>query len=409
MPAPVSALAVLVAAALLAAPAIAAAQTTGSGSGETGAQAALVVDYTVAIEGVPEKDTVRLLEETSQLVALADRPPATQAGLRRRADDDVRRLLEVLRSQGFYDAEITPRIDSSVTPAEVQLAVDTGVLYLLGDFAIDYGDVDDRQGLITDLDDLDLHLGLPAEGATVVAGQNRLMQRLAESGRPLAKVVDRKVTVDHADTTMHVELKVDPGPFTRFGKAEFRGLESVDAAYLQRLVPWRPGAVYDSREVERLRKRLWATDLFKTVTPDPADRPNADGTLPVTVDLDERPPRTISAGVSYSTDRGLGGDISWEHRNLFGQQEHLALKAAADLVEQSFTADFLKPHVGRYDQNALANGDDQAPGTPTPTAKRRPPSSSGWSASSPRSGRAGSGRPLDYSVLDDNDRPAGPI
>jgi len=359
------------------------------------------VDYTVAISGVPEADIVSLLGEVSQLVALRERPPATVAGLRRRAEDDGARLGEVLRSKGFYAAAVTPRIDEAVSPVRVELAVDTGVLYLLGDFAIDYGETADRQGLVEDLEELGLHLGLPAEGAIVVGAQEALLRRLAERGRPLARLVDRRVTVDHAETTMRVTLAVDPGPAVRFGRAEFRGMATVEASHLRRLVPWTPGAVYDQRAVDQLRTRLWATDLFATVTLVPAERPAEDGTLPVVVEVVERPHRTVSVGASYSTDRGAGGDVLWEHRNLFGRQESLALRAAGDFVEQRLTADFRKPHLGRYEQTALANAtakhqdtDAFRERTATVFVGMERKFAQVWS------GRAGPS--LDYSVLDDN-------
>lgn len=394
--------AVFLAVAVFAAPVVAAAQTPASGGGEDVKSAAPAVAYTVKIEGVPERPLATLLEETSQLAALRDRPPATLAGLRQRADEDAKRLVEVLRAKGFYGAEVTPRITSSVTPAEVELAVDTGVIYLIGNFEIRYVDNGTGEGLITDIEDLGLHIGLPAEGETVVDAQKKLLRRLAETGRPLAKVVDRSVIVDHADTTMDVVLNVDPGPFARFGQAVFRGVRTVDETYLRRLVPWAPGTVYDVREVERLSKRLWATNLFTTVAPAPAEQPNAEGALPVKVDLVERAPRTISAAVNFSTDRGPGGDVSWQHRNLFGRQETLSFTAAADTVEQSFITDFRKPNVGRYQQNLLANGTIKRQDTDA-YRERTAAVFAGVERKFADIWSVRLGPSLDYSVLDDNE------
>jgi translocation and assembly module TamA len=360
------------------------------------------VAYTVVISGVVENDIALLLRESSQLVALRERPPASLAGLRRRAEDDSTRLVEALRSKGFYAATVTANVDAGASPARVDVAVETGVLYLLGEFAIHYADAADRQGLVEDLEDLGLHLGVPAEGATVVAAQERLIRCLAERGRPLARVLDRRVTVDHADATMRVELRVDPGLPARLGRAEFRGTKAVEPAYLQRLVPWAEGAVFDQRMVDQLRTRLWTTDLFGTVTILPFGSPSADGTLPVIVDVTERAARTISAGANFSTDRGVGGDVSWEHRNLFGEQESLAFRAAGDFVEQSLTADFRKPNVGRYEQAALAN----AAAIRHDTDAYRERTVTTFVGIERKFARVWSGRvgpSLDYSVLNDND------
>lgn len=372
-----------------------------SQGGSADGTAATPIRYVTEISGVPEKDVAGLLAETSQLVALQEKPTATLAGLRRRADEDVARLIEALRSKGFYDGSVTPRIDASASPVKVDVKVDIGVLYLLADYRIDYRNGGDRRGLVEDMEDLGLHAGMPAAAAAVVAAQDKLIQRLAEHGRPLAKVLDRKVTVNHADRTMQVEVSVDAGPLIHFDKAEFRGAKTIDAGYLQKLVPWTAGEVFDQRQVDRLRRRLWGTDLFRTVTVAPPGQPRVDGEMPVVVEVVERPSRTISVGANYSTDRGPGGDISWEDRNLFGQQENLSLKAASDLVEQSLTADFRKPHYRRFDQTALLNA----------TAKHQDTDAyrestvkvfAGMERKFDEVWKGRLGPSLDYSILDDN-------
>lgn len=360
------------------------------------------VVYSVVISGVPEDDITQLLRDSSQLMALQERPPATLAALRRRAEDDSARLVEVLRSKGFYGATVTPRIDTAQSPVRVDLAIEPGVLYLLGEFSILYGEVADRRGLIENVEELGLDIGAPAEGAAVVAAQERLIRRLAEQGRPLARVTERRVTVDHADATMEVEMRVDAGPLAFFAGAEFRGTKDVEPAYLQRLVPWTEGAVFDQRMVDRLRTRLWKTDLFGTVTVLPFGAPKADGTLPVIVDVTERAARTISASANFSTDRGAGGDVLWEHRNLLGEQETLSFRAAGDFVEQSLTGNFRKPNVGRYDQAALASAEALRQDTDaylertitTFVGIERKFADVWW-------GRIGPS--LDYSVIEDND------
>jgi len=60
--------------------------------------------------------------------------------------------------------------------------------------------------------------------------------------------------------------------------------------------------------------------------------------------------RTIALGGGYSTSEGFGLEATWEHRNLWGEQELLRLKATASEIEQSFSAALSKPHFKRLDQ-----------------------------------------------------------
>jgi translocation and assembly module TamA len=87
------------------------------------------------------------------------------------------------------------------------------------------------------------------------------------------------------------------------------------------------------------------------------DGPSLDeaGSLPMTIRVDEGPHRSIGAGGGYSTDIGFGGQVFWEHRNFFGENERLRLTLAAAEIQQSIGADFRKPAFLRRDQTLLMN------------------------------------------------------
>src|SRR3546814_14010166 len=78
-----------------------------------------------------ESGLLDLLRASSQLVTLADKPPATAIGLRRRAEDDIGRLQTALRSEGYYDATIDLSIDGDARPVQVRLDIDSGPRYRL--------------------------------------------------------------------------------------------------------------------------------------------------------------------------------------------------------------------------------------------------------------------------------------
>src|SRR3546814_11691675 len=63
------------------------------------------VAYEAQLQGLDESGLLDLLRASSQLVTLADKPPATAIGLRRRAEDDIGRLQTALRSEGYYRSE----------------------------------------------------------------------------------------------------------------------------------------------------------------------------------------------------------------------------------------------------------------------------------------------------------------
>ena len=315
------------------------------------------VPYEVKIKGVPEDDLKDLLRRTSQLVALRDKPPSTMAGLRRRVRYDLERLRTALRSEGFYGAELAYRIDETQTPAAVEVEVDTGPVYLLADYAIDYqtGIRDDAE-VPRGPDDLGLHIGMRARAPRIVEAQRELLRRLENRGYPLAKVADRTARVNHGDTTLAVELRVDPGPPARFGALGVEGLERTKQDYVRGFQAWQPGERYDRSKLEATRTDLMRTGLFASARFSHGDRVGRDGRLPVTLQLKERPHRSIGFGAGFDTSEGPSGSVFWEHRNIFGRAERLRLSVEGSPIRQAFESALRKPRFLRPDQDLLVDG-----------------------------------------------------
>jgi len=312
--------------------------------------------YELAITGEIEDGLAELLEGASQLAALKDRPPETLAGLERRSADDLARFQDVLRSEGFYAASLRHSIDQAASPVLVSVEVTPGPLYLLADYGVVYeGAPPPEPDPAADLEPLGITIGMPGRAPPVAEAQRNLLRELANSGYPLAQVLDRRAVVDHGETTLSVTLTVYAGPRATFGPITVEGLTSVDEDYMLLLLPWQEGELYDQRQVEAARLALSDTALFSQIRFQKAEAPLDDGRLPITLALAEREKRSIGAGVSYSTSEGPGGEAFWEHRNLLGANERLRLSLAAAFIEQSLTATFRKPRFLRLDQALLAD------------------------------------------------------
>jgi translocation and assembly module TamA len=310
--------------------------------------------YDVKIEGVGDGKLYDVLKATSQTVAFADRPPATELGLQVRADGDVERLNTALRSEGYYDASVSYRLNTSVSPAQVVFQIDPGPPYYLESYEIKYTRPAEHKGLPKDIRRLGLHIGMPARAPDIVAAESTLMTLLMQRGYPHPIVDNRQATVDHADHSMRVVVNVDQGPYAVFGPVSYEGLEDVDETLPRSLLTWKKGEPFDQREIEKYRKDLWQTELFKAITFDKSHEVGADGSLPITVKVVEALPRTVGAGANYSTDEGFGIEVFWRHRNLFGEGERLETRIELAQIRQSLKATFRKPVFLRKDQSFLA-------------------------------------------------------
>ena len=325
-------------------------EAAGTEAGDAG------VAYEVRLEGIEDDDLLELLRASSQLLTLADKPPATTVGLRRRAEDDIGRLQTALRSEGYYDATIDLDIDGDASPVLVRLQIDNGPRYDLAAYEISYADgIAPAETTRPTLAEIGITLGMPARAPTVVAAEQGLVELLQERGYPFARVADRKTFIDRAQSAMTVRLAIDAGPAATFGPLAFQGQEEVDESYLRTIAEWPEGAAYDRRVVRDLQRRLSNTGLFSSVNAETAAAADEKGNLPVTVTLVEREHRSIGAAAAFSTDIGPSLELFWEHRNLMGENERLRASATGSLIEQTGEIDFRKPAFLRPDQDLLAN------------------------------------------------------
>ena len=315
------------------------------------------VAYEVRLEGDLPKATRDLIEKSSALMTQKDRPPASYAALSKRVDDDIGRFKDVLASEGYYEPDVEATIDAEVEPAQVVVSIDPGALFHLETVDIRYQPAEPVTAVPTTAADVGLSIGDRAAGAPLVDAERRLVRQLNENGYPNARIVDRQYLGNRDTKTVTATWTVDTGPLARFGELQITGLKDVDPDYVHRIADWKPGTLYDIREIERVRTTLSKTRLFATITPPPReDVPVEDGVVPVTFEVSEGPPRSVGVGVYYSTDeQGPGGSLSWEHRNLFGSAESLRVRVEGSRIRQFADADFRKPAFLELDQSALAN------------------------------------------------------
>ncbi len=307
--------------------------------------------YDVRFDGIEDSRVEELFEESSQLVALRDRPPATIGGIERRLRDDLVRFGEILRSEGFYAGGFTHCIRQDEDTVTVTISVSSGIDYRLTRYEVDLvGPVEGvSEAPIAEAAERDL--GKRARSADIVAAERRILRVLGRNARPLATVVDRKVTVDHRTAAVAVRLRVDPGPPAVFGTVTFEGLESVEEDYIRTLVPWSRGDPYDRRKLETLEARLLRTDLFATVLTKHAVEVDDRGELPVTIVVFEAPKRSIGVGAKYNTGDGFAGEVFWEHRNLGGRNEDLKISLEVGEIRQQAEAVFTRPNLRRVGED----------------------------------------------------------
>jgi translocation and assembly module TamA len=322
------------------------------------------VPYEVTVEGKLPDELKTLLEGVSDAAQRVDRPPASITLLRRRAQNDVARLQQALRSEGYYAGTIDVRVDRATEPAQVVFDVDAGPRYTFRRLLIEVQppaapfDAPSAEAL-------GLRAGAPARAQLVLDAEAALLAAAKRQGFALAELGQRQAVVDHDERIMDLTLRIELGPLTRFGPTTIEGLGQVEEEFVRRRIGWQQGEVITPAQLNATREDIVETGLFTAVRVTLADSAGPDGEVPVTIQLAERKHRSIGVGARYLTDEGLGGNISWEHRNLFGGGERLSADLDASEIGQTLAVGFRRPDLLRTDQALVA---DAAIANETPDA-----------------------------------------
>lgn len=282
-----------------------------------------------------DKDLVKKLENASALKSDEDRPVSGSLGLMAKARSDREQLVAALYADARYEGVVTVTIDGKPLdelppdaefkgpqPIPVVITISAGPKFTLGNIRLE----GDAAGLMSA--DYGLISGGDAGSGAVLKAEALIVRTLKEQGRPLARVTDRQIVADHATSTLDVTLTVAAGPVAGYGATTVEGTEKVDRDFTEYMTGLKRGKQYSPQEISDARDRLLALEVFNSVTFKEADKLDADGNIPIGVQVSERKPRYFGLGGTFSNTEGLGLEGYWGHRNLFGRAEKLRIDGA---------------------------------------------------------------------------------
>jgi translocation and assembly module TamA len=140
------------------------------------------VSYRVEITLVEDSELADLTDKVSELKTLADKPPASEEALRRRADRDLGRLADAAHSLGYLSAQFSYDLDTEVEPAKVTVTVKPGPLYHFASLNV-LGPDGQPLSILQDEKKLPVKLAASARTAPVVAAEGEpLSLRMCHTG-----------------------------------------------------------------------------------------------------------------------------------------------------------------------------------------------------------------------------------
>lgn len=289
------------------------------------------------------------------------------AQLDRRAREDVTTIDTLLRAAGYYAG----RTDTAIQAGEgadkrtvVTLTVEPGPQYTFSRIDVTTPPGSPRELI---LDTLGLFPKEPVDAQVVLNGEARLRTDLPNKGYPFVVVGDRDIALDHDAQTAAYTVPVAAGARSRFGAIRLEDRTLMGPRHVARLARFKPGELYDQRDIEDLRRALVATGLFSSVTlrPEPTGAGSGDDQIvDIAVVTQRAPPRTISTQAGYGTGEGIRTEVSWQNRALIRPEGALTARAVAGTQEQRLAGELRFHNFRRRDDilllNAEASHEDRA-------------------------------------------------
>jgi translocation and assembly module TamA len=293
-----------------------------------------------SIEGVEDGGLRSAIE---RVVGRSKTAPKSRLEARRRAQSAAEDAVVVLRSEGYYDYEVTP--DVAGTPPDAVVKITPGPRYLLADPNNDWVGPPPLTDVATSASAaMDLQPGKPGRAADVVAAEGRIAAALQKQGYADAVIDPREVVVDHEDRSVRPTFRIDAKGRVVMDGIQVKTRGRTNPAWVQHLTPWKPGQIYDPAPVAELERRLLDTGVYDSVTVALAPQADANGQRPVVVSLADRPRATVSLGASYSTYEGIGVDGSYSTFNRLGRADTISLSAGYSDIQKRVDLQLSLPH-----------------------------------------------------------------
>lgn len=302
------------------------------------------------LQGVPGPLTSR----ANALLNTGQPAPRSVLEKRNRADAVGRSIEDFLASEGYLAAEV--RLESFTTLEEsAALIVEPGPLFTVASVELEgSAEIDPETTRLLNGKLTALVAGSVVRTTEVERIEAELVTLLHERGYAFATSPGIDALASREEANVELTYTVVPGPLVRLGdlvsdEANARGQKAI-----QVLKPWRQGATYSPRTIDRLRSRLRSTGLYEGIGVIVSDEPDAEGYHPVSLTLTESRQRSVSFGIAASTTEGIGADAQWQKRNITGRADKVTVRAEAATLSRSLTGAYELPNIGRFGRTLTA-------------------------------------------------------
>lgn len=293
----------------------------------------------VAIEGADEDTRKAILD------LLPDRDaPTSLFDAERIAEEAAARAIAWLRSEGYYDAVVTPRASENPISTRLEIAPRHRYRFNAPQLSFD-GDAPNEAAHAAMMQALQaVRADAPARSGDVLAAEAAALAALQHAGYADGAVGERRVTVDHATLRVSTDFHFMADSLVRLGSARAEPDNVFRPGFIRSLRNWREGAVYTPENLQRLRRDLTTTGAVSRAATRLAP-PDANGLRDVVLEVEPAKRNAYELGFGYSTTEGAGVEAQWTRRNFTGRADSLTVSTTLGEMLSNASVTWTRPHA----------------------------------------------------------------
>jgi len=256
--------------------------------------------------------------------------------------DDLERLKGLYRRHGFYHTRITSRAGIEDQQVTVRIEIDEGPAVKVTQVQVNADEGFTPQVLADLQAKSPLKTGERFTEENYDALKQQYLNYLLDHGYPRAQVQGR-VLLDEEKDTAQLEITVKPGPLCFFGEVKVKGEPETPERVILRKITFKKGQPFSFKEIYTSQQRLYGLDLFSSVALIPAEVPEDQCQIPITVVVQEKKKRSLKVGLGYGDEEQFRARLGLRFRNLLGGGRTLDVDTKFSRLEYRVEGTFFNP------------------------------------------------------------------
>ena len=257
---------------------------------------------------------------------------------------DLARITAHYSDMGYVDAVADTVIDRTRPGfVRVRIRIEEGEPVLVSGVGLEGLPADAEQDSTQIMAALNTRQDRPFTRVGREADLKRISDRMQNNGYAFAEVA---AEVSIQGKRANVTFRVRPGPRCRFGQVRIEGNRKVSKGLVLKGLTFREGDAYRKKDLLNSRLQLYRSEAFRSVSLGIPDTVARTSPVDVTVEVRERPARSLKLGAGYDTEERLRGQLAWRHRSfLGGGARQLTVESSASALEARANVGVRQPYI----------------------------------------------------------------